>query len=232
MRATLFVAGLLAALAGPGAAEAPCRLALVLGLDVSSSVNAREYRIQLGGLVRAFRTAEVQRAILSPAGTSIAILAFEWSGADHQRLIVPWTRLADRTGIEAFADRLAGHRRTADDGSTAVGEALKFAARSFAAAPPCGARTGDLSGDGETNEGPHPEVYRAAGLFDGLTINGLAVQGAYPNPGLYYRRQVMQGPDAFVALARDFDDYPSVIVGKLLRELDVGLVVGHAKAGR
>jgi len=55
------------------------------------------------------------------------------------------------------------------------------------------------------------------------------IQGAYPNPAIYYRRQVMQGPGAFVALARDFDDYPAVIIGKLLQEIGNDLVVGEAK---
>ncbi len=49
---------------------AGCKLALVLALDISSSVNQREYKIQLQGLVRAFRTPEVIAAILTPKGTA------------------------------------------------------------------------------------------------------------------------------------------------------------------
>lgn len=210
-------------------AAAGCKLALVLGLDISSSVNSREYRIQLGGLAQAFRTPEVQRAILTPPGDGIAVHAFEWSGANQQATIIDWTMLDTLAKVEAFADRLAGHRRTASTLPTAVGEALAHGARQFARGPACDRRTVDISGDGENNDGPHPAVYRAAGAFDGITINGLVIQGAYPNPAIYYRRQVMHGPGAFVALARDFDDYPAVIVGKLLQEIGTEMVIGDVR---
>ena len=44
-----------------GAAAAECRLALSLGLDVSSSVDAREYRLQTEGLAAALIAPEVRR---------------------------------------------------------------------------------------------------------------------------------------------------------------------------
>lgn len=44
---TLLIFGL------PHAAQANCRLALALGLDVSGSVDSREYRLQLDGLANA-----------------------------------------------------------------------------------------------------------------------------------------------------------------------------------
>ena len=55
----------------PGVGRAAgCKLALVLALDISSSVNQREYNIQLQGLARAFRTPEVIEAILTPKGAA------------------------------------------------------------------------------------------------------------------------------------------------------------------
>ncbi len=214
------------ALAVAGPAEGACRLALVLGLDISSSVNSREYDIQLQGLANAFRVPEVAAAILSPPGTHIAAMAFEWSGRHQQRRIVDWVRLDSPEAIAGFADRLSAHRRTANDLPTAVGEALRYAVSGFETAPPCARRTIDLSGDGANNDGPSPRIYREQGLFAGITINGLVIQGAYPDPGIFYRAEVMHGPDAFVALARDFDDYPSVIIGKLLREIQHELILG------
>ena len=86
MRAALALAAILAAT--PAAAQQQCRLALALGLDISSSVNEREYEIQIGGLARAFRTPEVIEAILSPPGTSVAVAAYEWSGQYQQDTIV------------------------------------------------------------------------------------------------------------------------------------------------
>ncbi|MEM1346624.1 MAG: DUF1194 domain-containing protein, partial [Pseudomonadota bacterium] len=208
---TLSVALLAPLLAFAAPAAAGCKLALVLGLDISSSVNAREYAIQLGGLADAFRKLQVQEAILTPQGASVAVMAFEWSGQKQQSVIADWTLLDSPASIAAFADRLNAHRRTASTLPTAVGQALSFAAEQFRRAPPCTRRTVDISGDGENNDGPTPNQVRATGALAGLTVNGLVIQGAYPNPAIFYRAQVMQGPDAFVALARDFDDYPAVI---------------------
>ncbi len=210
--------------AAPG--QAACRLALVMGLDISSSVNSKEYAIQLQGLAAAFRVPEVVEAILTPPGTGIAAFAFEWSGRTHQRQIAGWTMLDSPEAVAAFAERLSAHRRSASDQPTAIGEALRYAAGRFASAPPCAHRTIDLSGDGANNDGPEPDRYRAAGLFEGITINGLVILGSGDHPEIFYREQVMQGPGAFVALARDFDDYPAVIIGKLLREIEGQLVVG------
>ncbi len=227
MRAALAFA---AALAGGAASAAPaaCKLALVLALDVSSSVNSREYAIQRDGLAAAFRRPEVIEAILAPGDAAIAVTAFEWSGAGHQAAIAPWTLLDSEAAIRAFADRIAAHQRTATSLSTGLGAALAHAAGRFRTAPACDRRTIDVSGDGANNDGPEPGHYRALGLFDGITINGLAIQGAYPDPAIYYTVEVMHGPGAFVALARDFLDYPPVIVGKLLREIDAPMIVGRA----
>lgn len=213
----------------PGAAAAQCKLALVLALDISSSVNGREYQIQLQGLADAFRVPQVQQAILAPEGSGVAVLAFEWSGEGMQRPIAGWSMLDSEASIGAFADRLSAHQRSAHDQPTAIGDALRYAAGRFLDGPDCLRRTIDISGDGSNNDGPSPEVFRAQGVLDGITINGLVIQGAYPNPAIYYRAKVMQGPNAFVALARDFDDYPSVIIGKLLREIDQELVLGAAE---
>ncbi|MGF1444706.1 MAG: DUF1194 domain-containing protein [Pikeienuella sp.] len=226
-------AALAALLLATTPAGAGCRLALVLGLDVSSSVNSREYDIQLQGLARAFRVPEVRAALLTPPGAWVAVTAFEWSGSGHQVTIADWTLLDSPGAIDAFSAQLSRHIRSRNDQPTGIGEALRFAAQRFAAGPACARRTVDLSGDGANNDGPTPNFYRSQGLLEGLTINGLVVQGAADAPEIFYREQVMQGPNAFVALARDFDDYPAVIIGKLLREVTADLIVGGlgAEAG-
>lgn len=69
--ATLGIAG------ACGAAE--CRLALVLAIDVSSSVDAAEDALQRNGLAAALLAPEVQAAIFA-ADLPVALTAFEWSG--------------------------------------------------------------------------------------------------------------------------------------------------------
>jgi len=208
---------------------AGCKLALVLGLDISSSVNQREYKIQLQGLAQAFRTPEVIEAILTPPGAAVAVIIYEWSGYNQQDLVIPWTMLDSSAVILDVAATLAAHRRPYTDLTTSLGKAVEYGAMMFAKAPPCGRRVIDISGDGENNDGVGPEYFRAQGKLDGITINGLVVQGAYPDPVPYYREHVIQGPGAFVALARDYDDYPPVMIAKLLREIDLEMILGEAQ---
>jgi len=217
------------ALAMPGAAQATvCKVALVLGLDISSSVNDYEYGIQLQGLARAFRTPEIVEAILMPEGAGIAVTVYEWSGYNQQDVVVPWTMLDSKAAIAALADGLTAHRRPYTDLTTALGKAVQYGAQLFARAPTCARQVIDLSGDGANNDGVGPGFYRAQGLLAGITINGLVIEGATPDPVEYYRTEVIQGPGAFVARARDFQDYPSVIIGKLLREIDQEMILGKA----
>ncbi len=227
--AALAVVSVLAAgsAAGPALAQDRCRLALVLGLDVSSSVNEQEYQIQLQGLAHAFRTPEVVDALLSPPGTVVAVTVYEWSGRYQQDVIVGWTFLGSEEKVLAFADRLAAHERSYAEFPTAVGKALEFGAAQFGHGPACERRVIDLSGDGANNDGVGPSYFRNLGDFDGIVINGLAIQGAEPDPAEYYRNHVMHGPGAFVVTARDFEDYPYVIIGKLLKEVASELIVGE-----
>ncbi|MEO0865387.1 MAG: DUF1194 domain-containing protein, partial [Pseudomonadota bacterium] len=72
--------------AGPAAA---CRLALLLALDVSSSVDAREDQLQRGGLAAALVAPEVVAAFLA-SEDPVALAAFEWSGRYNQEILFDW----------------------------------------------------------------------------------------------------------------------------------------------
>ncbi|MEM6676973.1 MAG: DUF1194 domain-containing protein [Pseudomonadota bacterium] len=225
--AAIVALSLMSALSPTPASAMGCKLALVLGLDISSSVNEREYVQQLHGLADALAHPQVIEAITTPAGAGVAVITYEWSGYAQQDLITDWTMLATPEDVLAYSARLKAHQRIYSDFPTAVGKAVEFGAKLFDTAPPCARKTIDLSGDGENNDGMGPEVFRAQGLLDGITINGLVILGAYPNPAIYYRGYVMQGPNAFVALARNFDDYRRVMISKLLREIDQQLILGR-----
>ena len=225
--AALVAAALFAAPTPAGATA--CKLALALALDISSSVNEREYAIQRDGLARALATPEVIEAMLAPKGAGVAVLVYEWSGYNQQDVVIPWTYLDSAPAVRRVAERLRAHRRPYSDLTTALGKAVEYGARMLAQAPRCGRKVLDISGDGENNDGAGPDRYRAEGKLDGLTINGLVIQGAAPDPVAYYREHVIQGPGAFLALARNYDDYPAVIIGKLLREIDHEMVLGEAR---
>jgi Ca-activated chloride channel family protein len=78
----------------------------------------------------------------------------------------------------------------------------------------------DVSGDGVNNEGFEPKLAYRHFNFSDVTVNGLVIQGADPDPVAYYRAEVIRGPGAFVMVASDFVDYETAMKRKLLREIN------------
>lgn len=221
------------ALTTPVAAAAECAVALALALDISSSVNAQEYNIQKGGLAHALRDPVVRDVILSPPG-SVALLAYEWSGWQQQNVIADWALIGSGADLDAFADQLDSHYRDYAEFSTAIGRALTFGADQFDRLPfPCARRIIDISGDGVNNEYHAPDDPRVRARLLGKTVNALVISGASPPPARYYRDHVIFGPGAFMMVARNgFKDYPELIKGKLLRELQQMLFIGEIRRTR
>lgn len=217
-------------------ATAECRLALSLGLDVSGSVDAAEYRLQLDGLAAALSAAEVQAQILTLPSAPIWISVFEWAGASYQRTLVAWQPLQSAGDIRAVAQTLRAHDLRRAAGSTAIGEAMYFAERQMRERPGCWAYTLDLSGDGESNDGELPWQVRQDPRFAAITINGLVI-GSDVTRGrderqmemmalsAYYRTRVLWGPGAFIEVAQGFRDFERAMQRKLLRETR-GLAIG------
>jgi hypothetical protein len=203
-------------------------MALVLGLDVSSSVSATEHRLQFEGLANAFRDQAVIDAILNGMGAGVMVAVYEWSGFYQQRIIVDWTWLGTAEAIGAFADRLAAWPRNGEQWPTSLGRAVEFAARLHRANPrACARRVIDISGDGANNHGAGPEWYAARGMLEGFVVNGLAIRGAWPDPAEYYREKLIHGPGAFVEVADNYADYPRAILRKLLRELQAPVAMSR-----
>ena len=214
-----FVAGL--ALAG-GPAMAECRLALVLALDVSSSVDAAEDTLQRGGVVAALTAPEVVEAFFA-TDQPVALAVYEWSGRYNQEMVLDWTLIDNPLALVQAAEVVANSKRSHNDFPTAMGYALGFGAGLFARAPRCAQHTLDMAGDGQNNEGFGPKAaYREFG-FGNITVNGLVVNGAdfEGEVGLiaYYRGEVLHGPGAFLEIANGFDDYERAMRRKLEREL-------------
>lgn len=232
MRAALAAlsAALLTAFAASAEDAAPVDVQLVLAVDSSSSVNMDEYYLQLEGYAAAFRHPELLRAIRSGPNKAIAVALFEWSGPDQQTLNFPWRRLDSEESLEAFAAELALAPRLVVGGETAIGAALDYAVRLLGASPGGAARRViDVSGDGVSNRGRDVGRARDDAVFEGITINAVAIENEEPQLGRYYQAAVIGGAGAFVMTARDYDDFRDVILKKLVREITTIAAVGPAR---
>ncbi|MFN3262180.1 MAG: DUF1194 domain-containing protein [Pikeienuella sp.] len=203
---------------GTAAAQEPCAVALVLAMDVSRSVSSREYRLQMDGLAAAFRDEEVLETIRAQQGGVLATVTI-WGDRTQQRQTTDWTLLLGGEETLAFADSVAATQRYFGFTLTGLGAAMAHAAALLEAAPQrCRRQVIDISGDGVSNDGPRPNLVRDA-LPAGVTVNGLVILGATPDPKQHYIDEVIAGPGAFVETAADFEDYARAIRLKLLREL-------------
>jgi len=200
------------------AEDTHCGLALVLAADVSSSIDADEYTLQMNGLARAFRNQRLQDALLGLKSDVVVATVVQWSGYSHQTQDVPWTRLDSESALSGFAAAIAKVPRGAHDQPTALAKGLEFSAKLLRDMP-CTRQVIDFSGDGVTNWAVEPSYFAERGVFDGMTINGLVIKGATPDPEPYYREHVARGPGAFVMVADRYEDYPEAILEKLLREI-------------
>ncbi|MEM9968832.1 MAG: DUF1194 domain-containing protein [Pseudomonadota bacterium] len=211
-----------ALLALPVGGAAECRLALLLALDVSSSVDAKEDRLQRNGLVAALTAPQVVDAFFA-ADLPVALGIYEWSGRHNQEVLLDWTLIDTAETLLDVAEKVAASQRSHDDFPTAMGYALAFGARMFARAPRCLQQTLDMAGDGQNNEGFGPEAAYREFPFSNVTVNGLVVNAAdfEGEVGLiaFYQREVLHGPGAFMVIADGFEDYERAMRQKLEREL-------------
>lgn len=206
---------------------AACRLALVLALDVSSSVDANEDALQRGGLAAALRAPEVQAAFLAN-DDPVALAVFEWSGRYNQELVLDWLIIDSPAKLNLAAATVANSRRSHNEFPTAMGYALGYAAQLLQSGPTCAARTIDMAGDGQNNEGFGPRVAYREFPFAGVTVNGLVVNAAEFTSETqlirYYELQVVRGPGAFIEVAQGFEDYERAMRRKLEREVSPPMI--------
>lgn len=238
---TLAVIGLVAVLLfGAQRAGAQCRQALALGLDVSGSVDAGEYQLQMQGLANALRHPQVQAAVLGPAALPVEIAVYEWSAPEYQRLLVDWTAITDSESLKRVAAQIGSTPRQPSPPVTGLGQAMLFGQNLLKKRATCWKRTLDISGDGRNNSGIDPRDAKA--LLSDLTLNALVIGADAPHGGdlrqveiaelsSYFRALVIFGPDAFVETALGFEDYEEAMVRKLLRELETLVVSDLAPEG-
>lgn len=209
-------------LAMPASAQ-DCRLALLLGLDISASVDDGEHAIQRNGLAAALLSPEVQEPLFAGPGP-VALGIFEWSGRFQQEMISPWRLITSAEDLLLVVEELQTVPRSTGEYPTAIGYALSYAAGQFADAPPCLFQTLDIAGDGQNNDGFTPELAYQHFPLDEVTVNGLAIGGASREIENYYEQELIRGPGSFVEHALNHEDFEDAMRRKLERELRVILL--------
>ena len=204
----------------PAQQERRVDLELVLAVDCSYSVDEFEFALQVQGMARAFRHPEIIEAIAGGPLKSIAVAVVQWSDADTQSVVVPWTAIGTRTESHAFADRVAGMARAVPQGGTSISSVIRFSAGLLADNGFFGARQViDVAADGRNNSGGNPRIMRDIVAARGIVVNGLTVLNEDQALDKYFERNVRAGPGSFVIIANDYDAYEEAILRKLLREI-------------
>lgn len=212
MRAALLVASLIF-----GAHQASaCDVALALTVDVSGSIDTKEFDLQMSGLAQALDDAAVADALVGAKAKLALVL---WSGASRQEITIDWRDMSGLADVEAFAADVRSAQRPWRHFSTAIGEMLQVTSNLLQQVS-CKHKVIDVSGDGVSNEGRVPDGVRDALVAQGVRINGLAILGATGEDLVkYFRNHVIGGPNAFVYSATGYEDYPRAIRRKLLDEV-------------
>lgn len=81
----------------------PVDLALVLAVDVSSSVDSGDYQLQMQGIAAALRQQAVWDIIRGGHHHQIALALVQWSTAKKQSITIPWKIISSVEDITSTA---------------------------------------------------------------------------------------------------------------------------------
>jgi hypothetical protein len=221
-RGSVLASILFLGLAGAPAAQTsyPVDVELVLAIDCSYSVDAREFALQKIGLAEAFRHPAVVAAIQAGERGAIGVAVVQWSGAATQSTVVPWTLVTDAAGAAVLAARIEAAARMTQEGATSISAMVAYGIGLIESNGLAGARRViDISADGRNNTGHRIRAVRPLAALSGVTVNGLAILNEVPTLGFYFEKYVIAGADAFAMEANDYDHYAAAILRKLIREI-------------
>ncbi len=222
--------GLLTADAGVvRAGEQPPQVdvALVLAVDVSSSVDEGEAGIQRAGYIAALSDPRVADAIRGGLIGRIALTYVEWASPTDQRQLIPWREISDAAGAQAFADELK--KAPYKPGSTtSISAGIDFCVQVLQSSGIRAIRRViDISGDGYSDYGRNVRGARDDAVKAGIIVNGLPVmneRAAYrtkipPDLDTYYKENVTGGRGSFTLVVKKLEDFNRLVLQKLILEI-------------
>jgi Protein of unknown function (DUF1194) len=208
-------------------------LEVILAADVSRSIDDGEFDLQRKGYAAALTDPRVLTAIRGRQNAAIGVCFIEWSGEEDQQIVVDWAEIRDEEDAGTVATAILAAPRSFM-GRTSISAAIDFAMAHFARSKwQANRHIVDISGDGTNNSGRPVTDARDQAVSRGITINGLAIINDKPNLGysahtqppgglpLYYRQNVIGGPNAFLLVVQDFNSFADAMANKLAKEIDV-----------
>lgn len=222
--------------------------ALILAVDVSDSVDANRYQLQMEGISRALEDESVINAITGGPKGGILLSLVSWS--DHAEMQLSWQLIRSTDDARRIAALIrALPQRTGE--YTCLSRMLAMVKESVAPDVPAKATRVvlDVSGDGIDNcsEPANTARERDELVAMGVTINGLPIlvkgendvvgSGAYRAPGYelkgllvgagshqttmeaWYRDNVVGGPTSFLIAAQGFGDFGRAFRQKFITEI-------------
>lgn len=233
----VFAAALVPLTAGR-AEEMQVDTALLVSVDVSSSVDEYRYHLQMEGIAKALEDKSVVDAITGGPNGSILFGMMTWS--DRPTLNIPWTRISNLDEARQLAAKV--RKLPLQSGEfTCMTRMMRSVNDKVVTQIPAKATrvVVDVSGDGPENcnaeepiEGVRDELVQS-----GVTVNGLPInedeQGAKPAKSpdpkqqdapqsaieKWYREHVMGGTGAFVIPAHGYEDFERAMRQKFVIEI-------------
>lgn len=231
-----------------GADDVRADTALVLAVDVSDSVDAERYRLQMEGIARALEDPAVVDAITSGPRGGIVLSLLAWS--DDAELVMPWQTIRSAEHARRVADVI---RTLPQKGGEYTCVAKMLVRVHDNVLPQAALRADriviDVSGDGIDNceVRKASDEARDAIVAKGATINGLPIivqgendvvgVGTFRRPGFafedlgldrdattldaWYRDHVIGGAGGFLHVANGYEDFGRAFRQKFVTEISV-----------
>jgi hypothetical protein len=207
---------------------------LVLAVDISHSMDEKEFALQRAGYVKALRHPDFISAVRSGVTGRVALAYFEWAGTVRDDAVIAWQVIDDAESAEAFADKIEARPFRSFRG-TSISGALAFGAKLLDGAAFDATRSViDISGDGPNNIGMPVTTTRDAAIAKGIVINGLPIlispSLSFSHLDQYYAECVTGGPGSFVLPVYAASEFVTAIRRKLVLEVS-GIIGPRAGPG-
>jgi hypothetical protein len=216
--------------------------ALIVAIDVSNSVDANRYKLQMEGIAQALEDPRVIQAIVGGAKGGILFSLVTWS--DQPTVNLPWTHIASEADAKLAAKKVRSLPRQAGE-FTCMSRMMRVVSDKMVPQIPSKAAKVvlDVSGDGKDNcNSQEPiEAVRDELVKYGVTVNGLPIlENTGPEmvtPGApssqsylpgkqqvdpleqWFTDSVKGGPGSFVLPANGYADFGRAIRQKFVLEV-------------